>query len=597
MQYEDTAVRKCYAIDLRAGSWCDEVERSLAQLAADAGPLRRELARIAQRFVATDACDRLGFARLGDYTRERLGLSARELQDLARVDVALAELPRVDAALCSGGLGWTKVRLLCRFATARDEAFWLAAAERFSAAGLASRVRRVEREAAGLGASGPELEAEEDARIETLRIPCAEHVPVKWGGVRRLVRRVTGAWVPFAECAEHMAAEVISALPLELEPDASASAAVAARPEPLQGGTVREALPETAAPSRQRDGVTGAEHGPPPCGRAPHSALIAELRDGLAQADASELDRRLRRAVALERGLLCRMGPLLAEVADGRLYRDLGLRSLDAYARERLGVAPRKARALLRVERACRRSRLLRAAWQRGSVSWSQAQALVAIVQAPGSEPFQAGWLERALRVTVRRLEDDVDRALTTGELDPAALPPLPEPVFPVPAGVQTGARPMAGAERSYIRIGAPPEVVRWFRACLAVVRLRLERARGRPATPGEAFEAMCDHVLDAWTEGERALSRRQRREHAIFERDGWRCTMPGCRSYANLHEHHVRFRSRGGSDAPENRTTLCAFHHLRAVHGGRVRITGCAPAGLRYEMPLGSWTSGDVRC
>ena len=49
-----------------------------------------------------------------------------------------------------------------------------------------------------------------------------------------------------------------------------------------------------------------------------------------------------------------------------------------------------------------------------------------------------------------------------------------------------------------------------------------------------------------------------------------------------NLHDHHIRFRSGGGSNDPANRVTLCAFHHLRGVHADRVRCVGRAPDGLR---------------
>jgi hypothetical protein len=48
---------------------------------------------------------------------------------------------------------------------------------------------------------------------------------------------------------------------------------------------------------------------------------------------------------------------------------------------------------------------------------------------------------------------------------------------------------------------------------------------------------------------------------------------------------------------------TLCAFHHLRGIHAGRVRCTGRAPDGLRWQLgiragaaPLASYRSGDVR-
>jgi hypothetical protein len=43
----------------------------------------------------------------------------------------------------------------------------------------------------------------------------------------------------------------------------------------------------------------------------------------------------------------------------------------------------------------------------------------------------------------------------------------------------------------------------------------------------------------------------------------------------------------------------LCAAHHQRGVHGGGpgpLRISGRAPAELRFELPLESFASGDVR-
>lgn len=91
---------------------------------------------------------------------------------------------------------------------------------------------------------------------------------------------------------------------------------------------------------------------------------------------------------------------------------------------------------------------------------------------------------------------------------------------------------------------------------------------------------------------------------HRVFARDGWRCTIPGCTSYRNLHDHHIVFRSSGGSDDLANRTTLCAWHHLRGVHAGCVRLAGRAPEDLRFELgvrrgtrPLVSYRSGDVPC
>ena len=84
----------------------------------------------------------------------------------------------------------------------------------------------------------------------------------------------------------------------------------------------------------------------------------------------------------------------------------------------------------------------------------------------------------------------------------------------------------------------------------------------------------MLDHVLTSWGALDDTVAARQK----VFARDGWRCAAPGCTSMQNLHDHHIRFRSAGGSDALENRITLCAFHHLRGVHAGIVRCSGGRP-------------------
>jgi hypothetical protein len=109
-----------------------------------------------------------------------------------------------------------------------------------------------------------------------------------------------------------------------------------------------------------------------------------------------------------------------------------------------------------------------------------------------------------------------------------------------------------------------------------------------REAAAGDALEVMLDYVLGLWTQPE------LKREHRVFARDGWRCTAPGCTSYRNLHGHHIRFRSRGGGDELANQITLCAWHHLRGVHQGRLEVSGRAPEHLRYRTALGEWSAGD---
>jgi 5-methylcytosine-specific restriction endonuclease McrA len=52
-----------------------------------------------------------------------------------------------------------------------------------------------------------------------------------------------------------------------------------------------------------------------------------------------------------------------------------------------------------------------------------------------------------------------------------------------------------------------------------------------------------------------------------ILERDGWGCQV--CGTLRNLQVHHIKFRSRGGSDLEENLITLCVECHAK-IHRGR---------------------------
>jgi hypothetical protein len=250
--------------------------------------------------------------------------------------------------------------------------------------------------------------------------------------------------------------------------------------------------------------------------------------------------------------------------------------------------------------------------------------------------------------VTVRQLRDDVERALLVFEADPtlwARTGGLPEALASAAdrpeigaqhkasdgnAGLQIGARVRTGdgslegtveadgwvrldnggrieplvwklmaepgereAERCSelvtLRCLAPMSVGALFRAVLACVQRGLATARGTQVTPSDALEVMLDHVIRVW-------DRRITTGHRVYERHGWRCAVPGCTSRRGLHDHHILFRSAGGDDAWQNRVALCAFHHLRGVHARLIRVTGEAPHGLRFELPLETFTFGDRR-
>ncbi len=597
----------------------------LEAAAREQAPLRRVLARIAGRLVAARGWERLGFARVGDWARERAGVSGRQVYDLAHTDAALARLPHADAALSAGQLSWSKARLLCRVATAEDEARWVDLARRLPVRTLEREVRAVDRGAVESGGLLARNETERSWPQRTVEIRCAPHVLGKWYGVRQLAQRVAGEKLPRWACMEAVAAEMLSAVPATVAPLASfaweddvreglAEARAANQPPAsrLEGGSAANVC-KTQGPGNEPDRTHPPAEDDAPPAVPPLPPALRPLVERLDEADAFALDDRFRRAMALEQRLWSRVGSLLARAAASSMHRAFGHPSLETYAREKLGLSPRKVRALLRLERTATVFPALGGAYRDGQLSWVQAQTLVPLALLDAAAPFLRGWLVHARAVSARRLEDDVDFAVTFAQPAPpdpgsrrqtCALDSLAENDPFAPAATSAGAPAAASATPALRRethrffFTAPRDVALVIEAALCTARRHIERRTGRLPTRGEAIDAMFDHALATWGRPERFVPS----AHRIYQRDGWRCTAPGCTAYRNLQDHHVRFRSAGGSDDPSNRTTLCAWHHLRGVHAGTIRCAGEAPDTLVFDLgvrdprpALVRYRSGDV--
>lgn len=87
----------------------------------------------------------------------------------------------------------------------------------------------------------------------------------------------------------------------------------------------------------------------------------------------------------------------------------LGYPTREAFARERLGMDPTRALALVRLERAAVASEPLARAYRTAALSWVKAEALVRLVSADPLGRFMAEWVAWAGQVTVRRLREDVE--------------------------------------------------------------------------------------------------------------------------------------------------------------------------------------------
>jgi hypothetical protein len=85
----------------------------------------RDLAVLLAELAEQEHYRELGFTSVVDYARGRLQLEARKARGLLRLGRALPELPRLDGALASGELCWTKARELLAVVTPQTEQAWI----------------------------------------------------------------------------------------------------------------------------------------------------------------------------------------------------------------------------------------------------------------------------------------------------------------------------------------------------------------------------------------------------------------------------------------------------------------------------------------
>ena len=136
---------------------------------------------------------------------------------------------------------------------------------------------------------------------------------------------------------------------------------------------------------------------------------------------------------------------------------------------------------------------------------------------------------------------------------------------------------------RVRVTVWAPPDVAEHFRDVVE----RVGELLGPEADVGQCVTWMLRRFAEVhWNLAVEKLMRR----HALLDEGGWLCSAPHCRRRRHLEEHHVRFRSHGGSDAPSNRAPACWGCHHVVIHGGKMRVSGTAPDDLLFVVGEGPW-------
>jgi hypothetical protein len=403
---------------------------------------------------------------------------------------------------------------------------------------------------------------------ENVAIRCPQSVRLLWWETLRLSSRVAGCELAAWQSVECIAAEGLS------ESGWPDEAFTVPWMQHVYGWPRRRRVPAEGVASTAPDACN-------PRARAQRDHL-ARMRARAETKTAEHLDRSMREIVARMQEIDADLGMLLCRMADARLHRRLGHDDLGAYCRNALGISTRKVRALIAIERMRRRTgSRITSAYRSGELSWHRCLVLLPVL----TEATAEAWVERARQVTARRLADEVmwSRMACDAGLLPVPAPPQLGARLETDfhSFVQIRGRSASGDSNAgafgaalldaEIRFRAPASVAAMLRAAM-FARLR----PGEPVWVG--LLRLLEHVRSYWS----ALPKHR---DPIFARDGWRCSVPGCSSRRNLHDHHVEFRSQGGGNEQDNRVAVCASHHQHGIHRGVIRVTGNAGIGLDWAL------------
>ena len=447
--------------DALARSLCAARERLAAPLACLAASLVRE----------RSWCQ-FGFARAGDFARERLGRSGRWLRDLAALHEGLARLDGLAAALAGddGGvpLGRRRALLVARVATDATLSSWIAQARQLTVRELQTAVaesRAVCVSAHAVSTPSPPasepspshpsdgIDEDEDRSLVSLAAPRA--VVAAFDEAVDLYRAVEGGEATVTSFVEALVAEASAAAgghaddapaddpPADGSPpdgcgptaDAAAisqcafsSSADVHRSSPRRGPSpslIERSLARSTDRWRHLPPSTDASWGLA-LGRSTLARLAAITRAG-DSGTCAERVARMRELLGIEDDIEGHLGRLLATMGEQDAWNRLRFAGLAHYAQERLGLSRTAALSRARAARLAGRFPSLRSAYERNEIGL-EATLLVGRILSiarPGAahgfatEPRPVGggshaeqeWVRHAAEITFKRLRDEA-RAL-----------------------------------------------------------------------------------------------------------------------------------------------------------------------------------------
>jgi hypothetical protein len=268
------------------------------------------------------------------------------------------------------------------------------------------------------------------------------------------------------------------------------------------------------------------------------------------ESDPFRLDAELRRLLGMRRGwdeLVGHLGMLLIYLG---LWRDMKFASLEHYCTERLGMGERALEQRAWLTRRLYSLPALRRALREGRLGYEKARLVARVADDRSAEE----WIRKAEGNTCIALRREMA------------------------AREEAEARQMCASRKLDLRM--PRRVVLLVGAAIRAVR----KVEGRWLSPGACLVRVAEHFIETWKP---LLGGRKPRRAKVRDRDEGFCQVPGCSRVATQ-VHHIRHRSQGGGEEPENLVSLCAPHHLHGIHRGWMKVGGRAPDALVWELGAG---------
>jgi len=240
-----------------------------------------------------------------------------------------------------------------------------------------------------------------------------------------------------------------------------------------------------------------------------------------------------------------RLVDVLLEIDQTKLHKKVGCSSLFVYAVKFLGLDESVAYSTITVARKARDMPRLKQALQKQTLSIAKANRIVSTLTPENAEHL----VEFAEKHPTAEINREVSR-LRRG------------------AGLKEILKTLQVSEETYAKIKRAKSLMAGTLDLDQVLGTVLDEhlQHHDPVKKAErAVERKADELCTYRVTARRPLTARQK--HTVIARDQGRCTHTDtngerCGNERYLHLHHIQPVSQGGSNHPDNLTTLCSFHH-----------------------------------